>query len=203
MSDNVYRYVIDHNNRIISVSDNWTDFAKENNASPEVIPPDVLGKSLFDFIPDMETADIYRTIIEAVREKKTQIKIPINCDSPELRRSIEVGIHWQEDGSIEFISEIVKIEEREPVTVLDPTSPRSFDRFLNICSFCKKIQTGVDEYQETGQAMRSLNIFDKKKMPMLHQLVCPSCVDEITDRIEKMKQKIENEKDRRDLWLKP
>jgi hypothetical protein len=168
-------YRIDENNKIIYVSDNWTDFAIQNSADENSIPPDVIGKSLFDFISDKESQLIYEMIVDSVRKKKLDVKIPINCDSPETKRLIEITIKRLPDNHIEFESEIIFIEGREPVKLLDRTIERSKDA-VRICSFCKKIAI-KDEWVNTEEAIIALQLFDAIKLPMLTHGVCPKCYD--------------------------
>jgi hypothetical protein len=181
-----YRYVIDEEDRIVSVSDNWTEFALENNAGEGVIPPDVIGRSLFDYIPDEDTKGVYKIILDSIRETRSRLKIPINCDSPDLRRKIDIDIKWRADNGIEFISRIVNMEKRDPVNILDPTFKRS-KQHLRICSFCKKIEVEIDRFMETEKAIKYLDIFKSDVFPELHQVVCMDCVQRVSDSIQEMK----------------
>lgn len=171
----VFKYQIDENNKIIYVSDNWEKFAKENNADENILPSNVIGKSIFDFISDRESKTIYEMIINSIRLKKTDVKIPINCDSPNLRRFIEITIKGLPNNHIEFASEIQHIVERESCEILDENTERC-EEAIRICSFCKKIPI-ENEWLDAECAVSVLKVFRNSKMPMLTHSICPKCYE--------------------------
>ena len=138
----------------------------------------VLGKSLWDFISDIETRHIYKLVLDRVREKLQPAVFPINCDSPEVKRLIQITISPLGEGALEFSSTIVELTQRNSVAILDASIERT-DDIVRMCSFCKKIAVSETEWAETQQAITILNLFGKNKMPQLSHGVCPSCFDNI------------------------
>jgi hypothetical protein len=183
-SDDIYIYRIDNTDTIIYVSDNWTEFSMANGASERCSKPLVLGKSLWGFISDVETRHIYKLVLKRIREKLEPAVIPGNCDSPKLKRVIQITISPMDDGAIEFSSKIVKLIHRDCVKILDASIERS-DDIVKICSFCKKIAVSETEWAETQQAITILDLFGKKQMPQLTHGVCPSCSDTIMAELDK------------------
>ena len=87
-----FTYEINPTNKIVCVSDNWLDFAIENNGD-HLTPDTLIGSSLWDHITNPETQHIYTIMVDKVRRTNRSIKIPFRCDSPEQRRHMYMHIH--------------------------------------------------------------------------------------------------------------
>lgn len=183
ISDRVYQYKIDEHDRIIEVSDNWNDFAADNEASNNCFYPNLISKSLWDFIADKETENLYMMAIEKVRTTNSEIKIPIRCDSPELIRHIEIAIYPLSENHIQFSSKINQIISRDPVQLLDFYVDRS-DESVKICSYCKQVEVSENNWAEVEQAIIDLDLFGSHVLPRLTHGVCPTCYDSIMEKIK-------------------
>lgn len=172
--ENIYVYRIDGNDNIIYVSDNWNKFAKDNGASKSCLLSFVLNKPLWDFIADIETIHLYKLLVEMARTKKKSITVPIRCDSPNLRRFIEIIIKPLPGNSVEFSSQIIRVEQRDFLEILDTTVDRSED-LVCICSYCKKIEVSENEWLDTEKAVEFLDLFKSAELPQLTHSVCPVC----------------------------
>ena len=170
----VIQYIIDAENRITYVSDDWWLFAEENGAGRECYPPQLLGRSLWDFIAGEETRHLYGILIAKARAEKKAIKVPIRCDSPERRRQIIIALKSVGDGHIEFLCRTVRVDARAPVDLLRRDVTRS-DRIIRICSFCKKIAAAADEWIDTERAIERMALFSDNALPRLSHGVCPAC----------------------------
>jgi hypothetical protein len=174
-------YIIDKDDKITSVSKNWDSFAT-NNEGPQCLLNAIEGQSIFDFINDKETAHLYQLLIESVRSNKKDITVPINCDSPSLKRLINIDMKYMSNGSIAFITRVVKLEERDPCEILDCNIDRS-DKSVKICSFCKKVNID-DKWILTELAVKALKLFEKEKLPSLTHGICPQCYDNAMAKIK-------------------
>ncbi len=170
----VIQYIIDAANRITYVSDEWWLFAEENGAGRECYPPQLLGRSLWDFIAGEETRHLYGILIDKTRAEKKAIQVPIRCDSPERRRQIMIALKSIGDGHIEFLCRTVRVVSRAPVELLRQGVERS-DRIIRICSFCKKIAAAADEWIDTERAIERMALFSDNALPRLSHGVCPAC----------------------------
>jgi len=54
INNDTFVYRIDENDNIVFVSDNWSKFALDNDATKACIPPFVLNKPLWEFIDSEE-----------------------------------------------------------------------------------------------------------------------------------------------------
>jgi hypothetical protein len=170
-------YGIDAQDRISHVSSGWNAFAIENGAPRRCLTPDVLGTSLWVHIHDWETAHIYQAVIAKVRKSAESITVPIRCDSPELKRFIEIQVVPLENSAVEFVSRIVFLEPRTAMAVLDQSQPRT-DDLIRICSFCKQIDLGGDQWVDAEIAVIKMDLFGKPALPGLTHTICPACMED-------------------------
>lgn len=67
MPDLLYR--LNAHDQISSVSEEWLSFA-EANEGRSLLPPDILGRPLWDFIADHDTQHIYDALHQRVRTRR-------------------------------------------------------------------------------------------------------------------------------------
>jgi hypothetical protein len=90
-------------------------------------------------------------------------------------------IKEDENLNIEFSSVLEKIEKREKVRLLEANIERSSD-FIRICSWCKKVYLPDDDkWVEVEEAVKKMNLFDKKVLPMLTHTMCDNCFKELSE----------------------
>ena len=172
--DQIIQYMIDADDRIVYVSDGWWFFAEENGAGADCYPPQLMGRSLWNFIAGEETRQLYRILIAKTRSDKATVQIPIRCDSPDLRRQIMIDLKSVGDGHIEFLCRTLRVEARAPVDLLRSGPARS-DQLIRICSFCKKIAVSAEEWIDTERAIERMALFSAAMLPRLSHRVCPAC----------------------------
>ncbi len=181
--DNTYIYTIDENDKIVEVSPNWADFARENGGKEDILPPLLYELPLWKYIADAETRYLYHLLIDNIRKGAMEFTVPIQCDSPDLKRFIQIRMQSLPENKIRFTSTIIKTQPREALLLLDPQ--RAQDQSLvRICSFCKKIDIGHETWVETEEAVLHLHLLEKDKMPGLTHGVCPSCYAEVMDELK-------------------
>lgn len=116
-------YRIDAKDRIIAVNSNWADFARENDGV-HLLPPGILGTPLLDSISEPTTRTIYRALLGRVRKGAGSVRFLFRCDSPGVRRLLDMGTSVQGDAVIFRVRPVAE-QEREAVLLLDPTVKRS------------------------------------------------------------------------------
>ncbi len=168
-----YRYAVDASDRIVSVSQLWLAFARENGA-PELSEQAVIGRSLWDFIAGDETTRLYRAIFQRVRSTTPRVVVPFRCDSPTLRRHMRLEIHRGPDDGIRLDGVLEQVELTEQLNVLDPIFPRS-DNLLTMCSCCKRAMIEPVGWLEIEQAAARLHLFEQDQAPRIRQTICPAC----------------------------
>lgn len=185
-ADETYIYLVNKDNNIISLSDNWLSFAVENNGVERNTPDKVIDKSLWDFISGDETKHLYQIVLKEVRSRKQSVTLLFRCDSPSICRYLQLTVIPLEDDAVEFQSQILRTESREVVALLNNDVERS-DKFIRICSVCKKIAVSETEWEETDVAINTLKIFENERVPQLTHGLCKCCFDEAMAEIKGMK----------------
>lgn len=167
----VFIHTIDPGENISGVNDEWVEFARENGA-PELAREAVVGRAIWEFVAGRETRHISRLLLYKARSGKS-VTVPYRCDSPGLRRFMEMEIVPLEGGSVDFRSRVLRVEPREPVPLLDPESARG-DDFLTICSWCRRARV-VSGWVELDEAVKTLQLFSSAPLPQLTHGMCQDC----------------------------
>jgi len=173
--DRTFVHRIDSHNVIVDLNRAWLDFAIENDA-PELTRDAVVGRSLWDFIAGWEVRYIYEAIIRKVRKERVLIRVPFRCDSPGVRRYMDVDIvsAGRYDGDIEFRSRIIREEVRLPVDLLKDQVREEGEEIL-LCSWCKRIKVDGERWSEAETALGTLRLSHDLSRPRLAHDVCPEC----------------------------
>lgn len=167
-----FTYRIDADDRLIFVTTEWLDFARENEAA-SLSSQAVTGQSLFSFIGDPETRHLYRIIIDRVRQSRSGTVLPFRCDSPGIRRFMELHITPMPEGAVEFDGRLIREEEREILPLLDPSVTRS-DEIVVACSWCKRIDVDGSWF-EVEDAVRRMGLFNQSRLPRISHGICIDC----------------------------
>ena len=170
----VLRYRIDAADRIVAVSDNWLAFARRNGA-PQLTPDAVLGRSLWGFVADRETVDLSRMIFDRVRAGTSEAVLPFRCNSPRIRRDLEMSLRPTDGHELEICTSVVREHAGGYVALLDPGAPRS-DDIVKACSWCNRIELPEQGWVEVDAAVRQLGLFAGPLTPRVSHGICPDCV---------------------------
>jgi hypothetical protein len=130
-------YRIDAEDRIREVSEEWMRFAEENGGDPD--PAAVLGRCLWDFIPDEGNRRIYRCIVDAVRRNAKPIQVPFRCDSPSVERHMTMTVAPGNMSEVAFICALQYAFDRPP----QPVGGRRRDSLTIVaCDGCQRLWSG-------------------------------------------------------------
>ena len=166
-------YSLDGEDRIVAVDGSWCRFAEENGA-PD-LARSALGRPLWQFIADEETRSLYRQLIGRVRSTNVELSLPFRCDSPELRRYMELKVApGQERDSVTCRTTLTRVEPRSARLLLDPQL-RSGQQLL-ICSMCRRVAITPERWVEIEVAIRELDLC-RPAAPRLVERVCGDCQD--------------------------
>lgn len=173
---------VDASNRIIWVNEAWQDFARENQVGYLVNM--MAGKPLlWSFISGLGMRYLFEAMLAKVRQDKGPLSLPFRCDAPDRRRFMEMKMQLVENGVVVFSNRILRLEFREPVSLLSDEVARD-ERFLCSCSWCKKIELSGSNWLEVEDAVRVLNLFTEKTLPKITHGICPRCTDELEKMIK-------------------
>jgi hypothetical protein len=167
-------YVIDDQDRLVCVNENWEQFASQN-LGEELLPSSILNQSIWQSVVDRDTRLIYEELFSRVREHGEKLRFAYRCDTPTLRRFMELQLHPLAENQIQIVSRVLRVEERAYTALLDPLSERS-QAFIDICGWCKRVHVSEDRWVEVEEAIQVLGLFDAPTMPHLSHGICPDCL---------------------------
>lgn len=170
----LYQYVVSESDMIVAVDDWWLAFAKENGA-PELTRESVVGQSLWPFIVDEPTRNLYREIHAHVRSSGIPVTVPFHCDSPTLERHMELTIRLGALDQLRYESTMIRGVPRGYLATLDPDKQRSRE-FLTMCSLCKRSLIEPSGWMDLENISVTLRLFKQEAVPQLRYTVCPECV---------------------------
>ena len=173
------RYRLDPADRISSVDGWWLAFAKENGA-PDLVEAAILGRSIWDFISGEATRRLYEEIHDLVRLSSHPAVVPLRCDSPSVRREIQLTISSDDEGYLTYDSMLVRAKLQPHLGLLDPTQRRSATT-LTMCSCCKRALLESVGWLGVEEASARLRVSELTELPQLAYTVCPACTREMKD----------------------
>lgn len=165
-------YDVDADLRIVAVNDGWTSFALANDA-PELAAPHPLGKRLLEHIADPTMAHLYEQLLLKVRRTQRALTLPLRCDSPSLRRFLELRLEPLPPDGVRLTTSVLRVEPREPVHLLERHAGRNGPA-VRMCSFCKRIEVR-DEWREMEDAAPALGLLECDSAPPITHGICPTC----------------------------
>lgn len=172
-------YQIDGNDRLVGFNDQWDVFAK-NNDGHSLTSNHTCNVLIWDFIHDPETRHIHKVLLKKVRKSRQMLSFPFRCDSPELRRYMQMEISPQSDGNILYRCRFIKEEAKQPVT---PHEPPFDDRetLLRMCSWCKKADVGGNLWMEIEDAVDYLGLFSSAQIQPITHTMCERCLAALSE----------------------
>ncbi len=138
-------------------------------------PSALYGVPLLSFISEPTTRHLYDILLDRVRAEQIVIRVPLRCDSPTLRRWLELEMAPRPADGVAFTSRELRTEARDPVIAFDrPAS--SAAPLVRMCSWCKKVETQRATWLEVEQAVPQLGLFAVSEVPGITHGICPECV---------------------------
>lgn len=165
-----FAYRIDARDRVASVETAWLQFEPGRSRQPSV--------SVWDYISGYEVRHLFKMMFDSARADRREVSVPFRCDTPTARRFMELKIEPQDDGCLSIAGQMLHEESRDSVELL-ASDERDPDRYLEICSWCKRIDLGGDNWVEVEDAVRELDLLSEPLMPTLNHSVCFDCMDKV------------------------
>ena len=170
-----YRYRVDTNDVLVWVDSWWLAFARENRA-PELTEQYVLGRSLWEFVADSGTRELYQQIHRQLRAGKQRVVLPFRCDSSTVNRHMQLTITTEPDGQLSYESVLLRAETHRELPLLDRDQPRS-NAFLTICSCCMTALVEPSGWLDLAEVVVRLRLLESERVPRLRHVTCPNCAD--------------------------
>jgi hypothetical protein len=164
-------YELDEDLRIISVDAGWREFALANQA-PELVPGP-LGESVLSCVTDSTSAILYDRLFQRVSQTGRAIVFPFRCDSPTLRRFLELRIEPRDPSGVRIETTLIRTEARARVALLEPRPRRDGD-LLRMCGWCKTVDV-KGRWYELEDAIVEMRLFEQDLSPAVTHGICPPC----------------------------
>ena len=166
-----FSYRIDARDCVSAVDTEWLDF---NGLPSERRPP----VSIWNFISGYEVRHLFKMMFDTARKDHREVNVPFRCDTPTARRFMELKIEPLDEGSLSITGEVVHVEQRQSIDLLADVE-RDPERFLEICSWCKRVDLGGDNWVEVEDAVRKLDLLSEPLMPTLTHGICFDCMERV------------------------
>ena len=166
-------YTLNADDLIASTGADWAAFAQENGAR-ELTEESVVGRSLWDFISDDGTRQVYKSIFRRVRLGGGPCLFPIRCDSPTMWRRVMMRVSKPSNDLIALECSLIDSRTRRLLQLLDVSSHRDENR-LTLCSFCLKGLVEPLGWIEIEDAAKCLRLLEQTTAPQVVYAVCPTC----------------------------
>ncbi len=169
----ICRYEVDAQYRLVQVDDAWVKFAIENGAPELAHPVGDPERTLFSYIADDTTKQMYRAMFARVRAEERSITVPLRCDAPRLRRLLELTIAPRENGGFLLESALVRSEPRPYLALLDAARRRT-QELIRMCGWCKAVDA-YGRWVEPEHGVQLLNLFELDALPEITHGICEAC----------------------------
>lgn len=150
MTTQTVSYVLDNQNRIISIAGAWDEFAEENGGIKSS-SKDVCGRPIWDFIKGDATRMWVDAVFQYARILGKVVERPYRCDSPDLKRFMRMRIIPEQGGVLHIEHEILSTEQRSaPINIQNRGN--NMNGVSQRCSICGRVNIGGWQEPHGGHA---------------------------------------------------
>ncbi len=175
-------YRIDSTDRLTHLNAAWSAFA-DANAGGALHPDRVIGRSLWDFLTDHTTKQLYHDMVQRVRRDGLPIRFRFRCDAPTCKRLLAMEIVKDDIEGVQFTVNSILDEKRR--SALPPTRIASVSHtFLTICGWCKRVPLPSGTWGDIEEAIDAMGMFQAELEPWLTHGICPACYDAVMGMLD-------------------
>lgn len=168
-------YLLDDQDQFVHVNDAWNRFAQENGGTA-LLRPEILGKSIWNYICDATTITLYRKLFQKARAHGS-VCLTLRCDAPHLRRTIALTLRKCQK-TLEMRSHTLSESPRPAIAALGP-APQHSNHLVRMCGWCNQIQLESGAWVEIEDAIKQLRIFHEPLLPQMTHGICQSCLEKV------------------------
>ena len=169
------RYCLDERDRIVEIGGDWDHFARENGAE-DLVAPSVIGMPLRRFIAGDVTRMFVDAMLARVRLTGRPALIPYRCDSPGIKRMMEMSLTSIGKG---LVSEHRILSEQRMFSALAFAAAEGrADGWVRRCSMCNSL---TDRHGNTFEPDAFPHATGETLRVIYH--VCPECQQRVKVRL--------------------
>lgn len=168
-------YTLDPDDAITAVTGDWDRFALDNGGG-ESLSTKIIGRRLDRFISGDVTLMFVRTLLMSARTLKRTIQRPYRCDSPQVKRFMEMTIVPRGNGVLEVCHRQVRSEPYRYALPVTAAMPGTGSNFVKRCSLCQRIRLG-QTWSEVDDAVLEGRLQQRATAELVVVYgVCPDCM---------------------------
>lgn len=165
-------YMLNRKDVIVDVNDAWNDFATNNDA-PELISERVIGNSLVNYVTGDITKMYVQTVLQNVRMIGKPIRRHYRCDSPTLKRYMEMSI--KPDGkNLQLAHKVIRTEDMTCTVHFNAALTPSEPQITKRCSSCGRVEAQKAVWVEANDLYAAKH-GAKDVTVMVEYTICPVC----------------------------
>lgn len=170
----VLSYTLDKADNIVAVGGNWDAFARENDGE-SLLASKIIGCNLDQFIHGDITRMFVRTMIMSARTLQRPVLRPYRCDSPKLKRFMEMTVLPGAQGAVEVVHRELRSEPIAHPMPISAAPAGAGKRFVKRCSICNRVKA-QDIWSELDAAIDAARIPAGAHDIKVIYGVCPDCL---------------------------
>lgn len=168
-------YLLDAHDQIVDAGGLWDEFARENDGGNALVTR-VLGTCIFDHISGDTSTMFLDSLLKYTRTLKRSSTRCYRCDSPGIKRFMEMNLVPQTDGGVLVVHRLLRTEILPGQFIF--TVQRGVNIFAVRCSMCNRLK--IDgEWTEPDQAFASGKLVANHQTAVIYG-VCPECKGGLT-----------------------
>jgi hypothetical protein len=173
--ENDLSYRLDSQDRIVEVGGDWDRVARENDGT-DVLADRIIGTKLYAHVTDGPSRMFVWTMLDSVRKLFRPSTKLYRCDSPDLKRHMEMTILPETGGGLLVQHRLIKTE-KQPARVRFSGRPAGrVGRALVLrCTMCVKLKVGGIWHEPDAETLKSLEQSDG--VAQVAYGICEDCSD--------------------------
>lgn len=165
-------YWLDVGDTIVDIAPGWEHFANANDA-PDLDVRRVIGRNLMNYVHGDVTRMFVRTLIQSARLLRRPLVRPYRCDSPEVRRDMEMRLCVEDSGLLRWEHRLVSATPFERRIAFAPAEPTEARRCTVRCSMCNRLKSPRGWHEPVDQPPPAETC---SPLPVIYG-VCPECLN--------------------------
>lgn len=174
--DGLY-YCLDAADRIIEIGGNWDGFAASNQGQ-QAMTRQILGTYLHEHIVDDNSRMFIYTILHGVRTLNRPATRPYRCDSPTLKRFMQMTVTPLENGVLRVSHHLLRTEALSHPLNFHAANHRiptaHWEKAIVRCSMCNQVKIDQSWLTPENALEKQPEVARMASIPVIYT-VCPQC----------------------------
>jgi hypothetical protein len=173
LADDDVSYRLDDQDRIVEVNSNWDRIARENDGEA-VVADRILGTKLYAHVTDEPSRMYVWTMLDSVRKlHRPSVKL-YRCDSPDLKRHMQMTILPESGGGLLVQHRLIRTE-KAPLRIRYICQPGARPSLVLRCTMCVKLK--IEGAWITSDATILAGIGQRDGSVRVAYSICEDCRD--------------------------